>query len=271
MADLKFLWHDITRTQLELNNITKFIAGTTGTTDEPAVNLFGGDRALKFKRGAIGTTAEFDFNLGSGSVRAIFPQYTVLSRVNLTIGSDDLDPNIPNETVRVDVFGADDAAFTAPDQEMFFPELSQLVGPNNDDFIIEHSFVTDRRFWRYRITTINSVLIELGKIISGKFFEFNRDPSTPATITSRRKNPKNRREIRIFELTFEGITDAKCEEFYNNIFRFRQFYPVMLYVSGRNELLDNETLLHCIVRNWSVEPRTPIDNNRVRISFEEII
>lgn len=160
-----------------------------------------------------------------------------------------------------------------------------LIGPTGRDAIETFTETSAYRFFEIFIdSSVAAVarLYSLGRFFIGIGFDMGREPvfefsRLPQFAENRMSSGALARQ-RIGELkykfrfTWEGITDAKVEQFYSDIVHGTNRNSLYLYTTANHQILNDEQLVHCKLASAVTDNASGIpDFNTVIAEFEEIV
>lgn len=151
----------------------------------------------------------------------------------------------------------------------------QGQGPSEQDFIKTFSGVGGVYYWLRLGTQVSGQQpksrYEISKMFSGTTpFDFGRNPIWGRGVTQTVFHRGEKRPRYTFDFRWEGITNAKVQEFEQYIGRKIDIAPVILYTTGYHEILHDLEMLHCKIVDFTITPELHNDNT-VEITFEELL
>lgn len=244
----------------DLNRSATLIAHTTENASHVAENALAGSRSKLFKTSTTVTTSQLDFDVGSGSTAQ--PDFLLLSRLDLIRSKDSAD-------IAVSIEGDSSSGFgTSEVEQDASVSMTDLVGPNNRDWILSTSFASAYRYFRVKITTTQSVVHEWALVYFGNLFDFGRDPSYPAQIRRSARVRGARKPVFTFSFEWRGISNTKRSEFLD-VYQLRDFGPVFLY-DPNDYVLEGDRLICAYITDVSITP-TAVNESTIRATFEEVL
>lgn len=236
-----------------------------GETTHPASNVVTGARASFYRSLNAISSNTFATDIDSLEESEQTPNYIYIAGLNLSIAKGGL--------VNVKLVGSDTSDFassTTPASALDV-ELGDLVGCKNEDFIIETTSPSQRRFWKGVVengTGTSDFKYEFRKMYFGQWFDPIVDPDAPAS--QRYSNNGTRRSVRNFSLNWRGLSNVKLKEFTDRILLHRRYNPVILYARSWGGILNGENLIHARIINFTLE-RQRHDFNTIKVDFMEVI
>jgi hypothetical protein len=182
--------------------------------------------------------------------------------------------DIPKETtVRYIVESSANAGF-GPAETLVDSTLnsSALTGPEGRDRVLTFSKpTTDYAYHRVVIIGSNSTpwTVRIPFLIMCELFDFGRDPSIGFISSMDFVGGFQRQKGKRFSLTWEGITNAKLNEFRSLIEPTLDLSPIVLYETN-DAVLQGDTALLCNVTRLRMRS-TARDSNEVRIEVTETV
>jgi hypothetical protein len=160
-----------------------------------------------------------------------------------------------------------------------------LTGPRNQDFIVTFSPTSSVRYWRvYFVSSVISKL-RFSKLYFGNLFDMGVAPDAFTYQISEESNsefiadsgavhPEQFREPeRSIIITWEGVTDAKCDYLMGSgIVNRSNCKGLFLYSPTQPQILNNDGLLHVELLSITKEDKHGFpDWNTITMSFKEMI
>jgi hypothetical protein len=243
----------------------------SGSADSsyPLANIALGDRGKIFRLSAAANEVEIKMDLGASATATT--SYLFVARANLLKAQ-----GATKLTLRS---SADDVTYTDIIGTNSGLQTRTFTGPASEDLVFTATLndqiasslpSTARRYWRLKFgDSVVSKAWNFSKVFCGEWFDMGRDPVAPLTMKRERDSDSARRARYELTLEYQGVTDAKVEEFMTRVWQRKDVAPVVLYDSG-NVLLYGMRTLHCGIS--SVErTRTHKNVNALRIQLEELV
>lgn len=234
-------------------------ASPTGATGYGATNLITGARSEHFRASSAGTTTTYDFDLGLGVTQA--PDHVIIARADMLRKGD-------STATTWYVQGDDNSSFSSPQSSTGTFNTTDLKGPRSEDFVSALTR-TAERYWRVQLVTTTSFKHQFSKIYLGNWLDLGHDPRYQAAQERLVLANGNREPRYTVYLEYEGITDAKTQALNSYILAKRDVNPIFLYDTN-DYLLNDCRLLHCVVAECSITPRT-VNRNSITMTLEELI
>ncbi len=249
-----------------LSQTTTALALTDSVTT-PRTNMITGARYDFAQPSTSGTLFSTRYDLGAAVSLSVEYLFIAGARLAFRQGADRMYVQSWNGVSNTDVVGRKSllsgATFTGPRAE----DLIFVTGFNDTIAASLPSAVS--RYWDLHIGhSATSAAWTVRKAYFGRFFDFGRSPRYPLTQKRFFKNSHNREARHTFEVTWDGVTDAKRTEFINTLGRYADLHPVVLWDST-NVLLNSFRTLHCTMTDFQIEPRQK-DVASISITFEEL-
>lgn len=176
---------------------------------------------------------------------------------------------------------SDDVTYASAHDDASF-DTANLVGPRFEDYIGTFTETALLRYWRYRHDGTPTITHVLSKVYFGLFFDFGVEPDDyeikwiPKSQTTSFKAGSgteffHRPNEPVYQFTgiWRGVTNALLTSFAEKAATAERD-GCFLYTATQTELLDDHTLLHCRLVDWSSEMIFN-DWHLVRATFEELI
>ena len=148
-----------------------------------------------------------------------------------------------------------------------------LVGPDTKDYVEEFALQSPIRYGYVQYqgagTFSNKTKYPQEKVLFGQRLSLGREPIYTSGYRSVRSGRSFTRNIWNFNLRFEGITDAKIEEFVNRVARLSDATPFCVY-DNEDLVLKGLRLLYCRLVSYTVTPRNAGFND-LTIDIEEVL
>lgn len=145
-----------------------------------------------------------------------------------------------------------------------------LRGPKDEDYV--SSFTTTsavRYFWLHLSSTkINSY--DFSKVYLGNGFDFGRDPVWGRRSELEPDERGSRAPRYKYSFEYEDITDAVVQDFITKIASKADVNPVVMVTGSYHDVLNDDRLVHCKIKEFSYEPISYNQNN-VSLVLEELI
>lgn len=232
----------------------------TPATGYSAANIITGSRQLRYKHGSSATTLTFKTSVKTLNADERQGQYIYVAGMKLLASSQNVD---------IEVKGADDSAISTNVTTETITGIAKtaLVGAASDDYVslLAGNF---KDYWQIKFTTAAAQVHELRKLYIGQYFYFGQEPDAPATIGT--SIGDGRRHVRIFDLSWSGVTIDKLALFNKRIMQHRHYNPIVLYATSWNGVLNGETVVYCMIDDMQIEIKKNGYRN-VKLRFIEII
>jgi len=246
----------------------------------PVNNLVCGPRSSYTKLAAVGNSEWVKFDLGSSQSKTI--DFYIVAKANLLKAGGSFRLKLSGSTIDAtpttnaqaytDICGTNDGL-----------QSLTLYGPRSEDAIFTADLANSTsgpglpvtasyRFFRHAYVGFGASPMRTwkhSKCYFGQWFDPGKDPIRPSRVEKIIKDKNDRESVYLFTFTWEGITDAKRNEFFTNLFNDRQ-RGVFLYTKNYHDLLLEHRLIHCFVADFSVS-RTAPDSHSITVTFEEMI
>lgn len=242
---------------------------STGTEDSahPVKNIISGSRALYFQWSADQTTPTINFDLGASLTKAV--DYFFVAGANLLVND--------STTALFLQSSPDNAVWTSRLGTAAALTTRTFGGLNDEDVLFTSTLNSDTgtptstafRYWRYQPGG-SAGKRPHRKAFFGSFFDFGYDPIYPATISRAKNAPGERTPSLRFELEWRGVTNSKVTTFRTEMYKKRDVYPVLLYASSYDYMINNQVTVLARIVEGSFEPES-YNSNRVRIVFQELV
>ena len=228
-------------------------ASTTAATNYPGTNVLDGPRGRYYRSSSTAlTTSNVDFDL----VTTHQPQYAVWAGINRMVSRDSAD-------ITVNVLGSASGSYTSPETKTDTVGTADLIGTNNEDFVLETTFATAFRYFRMQVVTTDSVQHTYSKAWVGNYLDLGVDPARPKRINRTGKDEVLVYQPHVFDLEWKGVSDANQESFVENVLNFPGS-PIFLYTkaaASTDSALNGNRLVHCMVQRTSFRKVAPNSNN----------
>lgn len=237
---------------------------STGATGYEAKNAVTASMQLRFKQSAAASGADWNADLDLVDADDRSPDYLYCAGLNLSIAKGGL-VNVILQGSTASNFSASTQTTTASDVG-----LDDLVGRNNEDYVLEAVTNDARRYWRGRFTNgtgTSNFAYELRKMFFGQWWYPGVEPDVPFRLSMLPGDRLNRRRI---NLRWRGVSNANLYIFTDRIVKHRRYNPVVLYTREWHSILNGERVLRCELTNFSFSPSVAGLNN-IDAEFTEII
>jgi hypothetical protein len=245
----------------DVSHTSDILSHTAEETPFIAENVVLSGRDTRFKTSANVLISEIIWDAGVGNTAK--PEFMILTEVHKF-----LKKQVVSSDMDINFDGDDNSSFTTPENEGAVVDLTDLVGPNTEDYFLDLTagILTSERYHRVKLDTNSDSMQHVwGKVYFGTMFDFGRDP----TSISDYKISRGRSQIRKFSLKWSGITDAKRESFRSTLETIRPYAG--LFIHDPNDcILYGNKLLHVQVEGVFWETAW-VDSNTVTIQFREIL
>lgn len=263
-------------------NVTKHYSSSYTTdaafSDFQHYNTINGKRATIWKSVQTSDVHALRYKLNSGITAQ--PDFYLISRADLLIlGASDIITQVRYST--------DDSTYNVETNATIDTLNDEtLIGPRSEDFLKEFTTSQNVRYWSFVAYSDGATTFQLkvGKVLLGNLFDFGYEPDAydiekiPASESQFYSTSAVRYTVRTDEpiyrltVTWEGVTDDKVRDFFNNIVRWKHISPVFLYTRSDHRFLDNQRLLHCnLLSATSRQYSEKNDFNTVTATFEQIL
>lgn len=244
-------------------------SSATGATDFDPANLARGPRYLGFKRAAAGSSLTITYDLGSATTKSI--DHLVIARADKLVSGGVTQVDVDRST--------NGSSWTNEYTDSSFASAT-LRGPASEDYLEEISTSSAYRYWRITYTATNTTFPH-SKVNFGTLFDPGADPV--AINTSRdlgaleftakdgtRWKSINREPLYRLSIVWEGLTDAKTEEFIDAAVHRHKRY-CFLYAKSNTAALSGNKMLHCEIEQNSIQVEKIFnDYNLVAARFLEL-
>ena len=246
-------------------------SSATVSTTNLVENLITGERSRFTELAADGTSWSIDFNFEA--LTSVTIDYFIVARANLlTWGS--------NRLLLTGYDGTTTTSLAGTSSDLGSVDLYGVRGEDiiftadlaNSDVGITMPVTgsyTKLTYWPCGSGTCESGKYKHSKMYCGQWFDPGRDPVHPARFEKVSRGKFDRESRYIFTLRWSGITDAKKNEFFTNLFD-EPMKPVFLYTKTHHDILRDFRLIHCFVISHDVRWLAP-DSNEISVTFEEMI
>lgn len=238
---------------------------SAGEAGHDETTVCSGSRATFYRSASASSSVSFSTDVSTLDSSERSADYIYIAGLNLSIAKEGL--------VNISLWGDDNSDFSTQTEACSQVDiaLTDLVGRNNEDFVLEVDSPFTRQYWKalFELGTGSSAFQwEFRSLCFGQFFYFDVEPSAPA---SQKVSLDYSREYRRnFSLTWTGITNLKLQEFVNKILKHRRYNPVILYARTWDGILNGETLIPTKIVNFELT-RAVHNFNKIKVEFEEII
>lgn len=238
---------------------------SAGETGHSEATVCSGSRATFYRSATASSSISFSTDVSTLDSSEQSADYIYVAGLNLSIAKEGL--------LSISLWGDDNSDFSTETEACSQTDiaLTDLVGRNNEDFILEVDSPFTRQYWKalFEIGTGSSAFQwEFRSLCFGQFFYFGVEPSAPAS--QKLMIDFSREYRRTFNLTWFGVTNLKLQEFTNKILKHRRYNPVILYARDWDGILNGETLIPCKITSFELT-RAKHDFNKIKVEFEEII
>lgn len=275
MTNLLFSTFDIPQAAISVAATEPADANGTIEDTQPFWNTIGGERySFGYLEEGAGNTPICTFNLGNSTTKSV--DHLIIARADLLSASGVEHFYIDRST--------DGSSWT---NVIDVSSFSTLYGPNSHDSLTEATASTAYQYWRYRITGSDedNGLAIFSKASFGTAFDIGVDvddylvkriaPTPGAWISDAGVEYKNKvgEPQYFFRFVWRGVTDAKAQEFYNEVVRWSRTRPVFLYTpaaGGRHELLDTQRVMHVRVTEFE-RAIEHTNRNTISAAFTEVL
>jgi len=195
------------------------------------------------------------------------PDYLYLGGLNLAIAKSD------SASMSVYLKGSTDNMFSVSTFEQSEADLTlgDLYGRKPEDYVMEISGASQKRYWRGRIETGGSgsdFKHELRKMYFGQWWYPDCEPDVPKRLTVSLDGERAQR--RTLRLRWRGITNADLFTFTEKILKHRAYNPVVLYTRTWHSILNSERVFHCWITSFEHE-RSVHNRNNISVEFSEVL
>jgi hypothetical protein len=240
----------------------------------PVYNLIRGPRSHHAElENASNSTRLIDFNLGSSGAKSA--SYFILARADLLI-----DQGVTDFTLQR---SSDGSTWTTVSTVALATNL--LTGPRNQDYIGTFTETSAYRYWRVYVNGSTISRLRYSKLYFGNMFDMGVAPDAFTYQISEESNsqfiadsgavhPEQFREPeRSIIITWEGVTDAKCDYLMGSgIVNRSNCKGLFLYSPTQPQILNNDGLLHVELLSITKEDKHGFpDWNTITMSFKEMI
>lgn len=222
-----------------------------------------GPRRMFYKAATSIGLHRFIFDLGSSTTRAI--SYLYIARAKMLWDRD--------STINVNLESSSDTVTWTSRISSAPIAAGDKVGPRTDDYLKTTTTTSAFRYWRLSLynTGGSAILPAFSKAMFGPAFDFGRDPATSRVLQRIVINRGVREPRYKILLTYQGITNAKLQEFQSEILEYMDIGPVVLFTSTTYpEVLNSAKAIHCSIVNCDIDP-VNYNNNSLSIELDEEI
>lgn len=164
----------------------------------------------------------------------------------------------PDNSTWTDVLGA-----TFPDN---------AYGPGEDIHVETFTETSAFRYWRTQVDLSGggNCRPRIGKTFYGLWFDMQREPiSDGLNMTTENRVFYPRRPPLSISLRWQGIPNAKAQEFRNTIVKKKALYSYVLY-DANDYVLNGYTAMYCRLVSAFIEPQNAHENS-ITATFEELV
>lgn len=236
-------------------------ASTAAETNYPEANVTDGPRGRYYRSSSTALTTS---NVYYDLLTTHQPQYAVWAGINRMVARDSAD-------ITVNVFGSASSSFTSPETKTDTVGTADLIGTNNEDFVLETTFATAFRYFRMQVVTTDSVQHTYSKAWVGNYLDLGVDPARPKRINRVAKDGAVVWHGHTLDLEWKGVSDANLEAFIENVLNFPGS-PIFLYTknaASTDSALNGNRLVHCKVDKATIRKVAP-SSNHISCKFIEL-
>lgn len=274
-SDILILYPDIANAATRIQASNTFSGATNETRNHPGLNATRGARWQNWQAPDSNTTRMITYDMGPYNTKTI--NYVVCSRLDLLRAK----ATTMSLTVRR---STDDISYADEINHADIDALT-LYGPNSNDYVELISTSSAYRYWQ--TTFIAGAAFTdavIGKYYIGNSldmgvalddYSINRDfLKTSYFETSAGSSLIGRNDVPRYQLrlVWYGVSDAKVETFFQEVYARRFTTPVFLYTQTYHDVLENHRLIHCALVNAETENRDEKANfNTLTTDWVELI
>lgn len=236
----------------------EILSSTTAATGFEEENAINAARHEHYKISADGTTSSVVYDYATN----ISPNFYCIARADL------LERNDPGN-IDVNLIGSNVSGLTDVTISNTLGS-SNLVGPNNEDFVDLNIAPGSYRYWKSITLSSASFQHEYSKFWSGIAFDFGVDPYWPRRLNRIYSSYADRKATHTFTFKWSGITNDKRQEFISNIYKYKETNSIFLATSFYHDVLNEYKCIHCWIRDarWTSKEQSL---NDLEMTFEEAI
>lgn len=251
-------------------NAARIVSSHEHDDFRPYWNLFRGERFHHARlSSATGSDRYLTYTLPTGASQSV--NYFVIARADLLI-----DTGLTTFLLQSSPDGT-----TWTTRQNYTLSANNLVGPRSEDLIYTFTETSAFQYWRTLFSGDISNL-RYSKLYFGKLFDIN---TYPDDFKFELVKPRNQEFIADsgavhkiqtglskynFEITWDGVSDAKCQEFINLL--RPNYQGFFLYAPEQIQILDNNYLMHVKAVSFRKDDQEGFpDWNRITVEFQELI
>lgn len=238
----------------------------------PHYNLF---RGWRYQQAALAETTSsdrvFTFTLEDGDESDC--SYYLLARADLLLAQG---------ATGIVLEGSDDAISwdTLRDEAI---NSTLLTGITQEDIIKTFTPGYDYKYYRFTIESADAVT-NFSKLYLGNLFDFGSPPdefifdraeegqSTFEADSGAQYQQQLNKPRYVFTITWDGISDAKADEFFAKIVSLRNRTGFFLHNATQTQMLNNKVLAHCALTGASREELVGYPNwNTIRTEWTQLL
>lgn len=274
MSNLIILYPDIPQAATRFIAASSFSGTANENEDWPAYNTFRGARWQLWKTTSNATAQYLTYDLGPSVTKSV--NFLVLSRLDILYNT---------LNVALDINYSDDGtSFSSGYNEAAISNLYPFSGPYSNDAYGRSVSIGAHRYWQIKFSNAASFALSIGKIYFGTAFDPGVDPDsyTPPRLfdsksifnTSGGTLIKGKSDLPRyeFEITWQGLTDAKISSFFDDIYAKRLNTNFFLYTNTYHDVLNGNRLVHCALTEATATHRHEKSNfNNLTCKFLEVL
>lgn len=237
------------------------LTATTALAGFPEDNVSTGGRGLLYKTNStavIQTTVDFD--LGTGITAQ--PDHVIVTRADLTVLKDSASTDFT-------LSGDDNSSFTSPENQTVAVSSAGLIGPSSEDVLLETTFATAYRYWRFTIDTTASRRHEVSNVYFGNFLDMGRDPTRGSSFVRKMKQKTDRKGGWYGRLIWDGVSSTNLETFFDNVAKYRDVAPVFFY-DQNDYVFGTDSLVQAWIASIEVS-KLSRNTTQLSVEFEEAL
>lgn len=221
--------------------------------------IYSGARGQYWIASSATTSAYWDFDLGS----AISSQPNVFGLAKADF--------MARQTTNViySIVGSASSSFTSPETVTGSFTISDLQGPNLEDYITTIGFAAAYRYWRFKLVSVSSFKFAFSKLFLGEYLDPGRDPVFPVELERKKRLDENRASFFRLTLNYEGLSDTAINNFTDKVISKADVNPIFIYDTN-DKVLNGMGVLHALLVSADISPRS-VNSNDMRLVFEEVV
>jgi hypothetical protein len=233
------------------------------TSTYPVVNVVMSDRNVIMK---TGSEQQFMMDFDMLTASAMRNDYLFIQRADLMARA------AQGTKIKMTQWASNSSDFgSSPERDhMKFSWDNNLVGPRDEDFIMETGSTASYRYYRVMSDPLPfDITWQVGAIYFGQWFDAGRDPDYNLAVSYDHNDSGERRARRTITLKWRNLEPSAKEEFQTYIDQYKNIAPVVLY--DRNDyVFSGHKCIQCKVKNVNYN-MLPLDKWNLTATFEEMI